>query len=142
MTRPSAFAHPVPVYLFVGILLIGVSLGIRGLWGIEIAARRAQYTAESACMCGDCAEFYIESGNVYRWFRRDFRAWAGLAWALGVLAISGGFVVAIAYKAAVWMRPRSLAPWQCGGCRYDLRGLRADAPCPECGRPRHGMTDG
>jgi hypothetical protein len=26
--------------------------------------------------------------------------------------------------------------WECRSCRYDLRGIPDDAPCPECGRER------
>lgn len=33
-------------------------------------------------------------------------------------------------------RSRDFLPWQCPRCRYDLRGLDAESPCPECGAPR------
>jgi hypothetical protein len=36
-----------------------------------------------------------------------------------------------------WVIGRFRAPpWACPKCRYDLRGLPEDVPCPECGRAR------
>lgn len=67
------------------------------------------------------------------WF--SFRAW----W-------SGIYIIAPIWPFAVVMSVRTAIPWWqdarlarrariglCGNCRYDRRGLPADAVCPECG---------
>lgn len=42
----------------------------------------------------------------------------------------------VSFVLARLRRPEHLCP----RCRYDLRGLADDAPCPECGRPRISIT--
>lgn len=48
------------------------------------------------------------------------------------------FGVLHVFRAPVaWVFNRfKVPPWACRKCRYDLRGLPEDAPCPECGRSR------
>lgn len=63
--------------------------------------------------------------------------------ALSEIIVPGMLVNALLYGAALglfwvtirWVyRRRHREPWQCRKCRYDLRGLPPDTPCPECGR--------
>ena len=46
-------------------------------------------------------------------------------------------VLYVMRKPVAWVMARFRRPaWECKRCRYDLRGIPEDAPCPECGRER------
>jgi hypothetical protein len=44
---------------------------------------------------------------------------------------TGSLLIAMVFK---WRFPKRTQPGLCKICGYDLSGLRAGAPCPECGR--------
>lgn len=57
----------------------------------------------------------------------DLAGWLGGWWRLSLWALM------IGTGAVVWWRHRPIPPGHCLWCRYDLRGISAGSPCPECG---------
>lgn len=57
-----------------------------------------------------------------------------------VNAMLYGAALGLVYRTLRWAyRRRRREPWQCRQCRYDLRGLPPNTPCPECG---YSLTEG
>jgi hypothetical protein len=107
---------------------------------------------------GDSHSIRLEHGRIeweYRWDGRPFNEDWGIApnsepidwrldfhrypsWMFVKVPLWIPFTLSAAGAAAMFILPRLRrpGPGQCARCGYDLRGLAADAACPECGRPR------
>ncbi len=83
--------------------------------------------------------------------------YAGAVWALGHFGVDsdgiGSFLIPIVlwnvlmYAALEWdarvplLHDRRRSAGHCVACGYDLEGIEADAPCPECGAIRRGLLE-
>lgn len=66
------------------------------------------------------------------WFRRRHITWTALR--NESLPLWMPTVALSALSVGLFRRSGQHGPHACTACGYDLRGLAADAPCPECGR--------
>lgn len=60
--------------------------------------------------------------------------WPGLIGNTLVFSAVWAALLALPMLALRWRRSRRAGAGQCPKCRYDLRGLSAGTPCPECGK--------
>lgn len=67
------------------------------------------------------------------------RSWIPLGFAVNTAVFTPAWFIiihAVRIPVAAVSRRLSIPAHACRSCRYDLRGLPDDAPCPECGRRR------